>query len=148
MSLLPLSHLPFTVKGSEKMWSTGGGNGKPLQYSCRENPMNCIKRQKDVTPKDKPSCWKVSSVLLGKNGGQLLIAPERMKLLAGKGPLYSKWYATLETLIEKAPSHAICLSPNQRRSPFQPTLFLKWTPLSGMLKSLGKLLICSRFRAC
>ena len=35
------------VESSEKMWSTGEGNGKPLQYSCLENPMNRVKRQKD-----------------------------------------------------------------------------------------------------
>ena len=35
------------------MWSTGEGNGKPLQYSCLENSMNSIKRQKDRTLKDK-----------------------------------------------------------------------------------------------
>ena len=35
------------------MWSTGEGNGKPLQYSCLENPMNCMKRQKDRTLKDE-----------------------------------------------------------------------------------------------
>ena len=35
------------------MWSTGEGNGKPLQYSCLENPMNSKKRQKDRTLKDE-----------------------------------------------------------------------------------------------
>ena len=35
------------------MWSTGEGNGKPLQYSCLENPMKSIKRQKDETLKDE-----------------------------------------------------------------------------------------------
>ena len=35
------------------MWSTGEGNGKPLQYSCLESPMNSMKRQKDRTLKDK-----------------------------------------------------------------------------------------------
>ena len=35
------------------MWSTGEGNGKPLQYSCLENPMNSMKRQKDMTLKDE-----------------------------------------------------------------------------------------------
>ena len=35
------------------MCSTGGGNGKPLQYSCLENPMNSIKRQKDRTLRDE-----------------------------------------------------------------------------------------------
>ena len=35
------------------MWSTGEGNGKPLQYSCLENRMNSMKRQKDRTLKDE-----------------------------------------------------------------------------------------------
>ena len=35
------------------MQSTGEGNGKPLQYSCLENPMNSMKRQKDRTLKDE-----------------------------------------------------------------------------------------------
>ena len=34
-------------------WSTGGGNGKPLQYSCLENPTNNRKSQKDRTLKEK-----------------------------------------------------------------------------------------------
>ena len=33
------------VETSDRMWSTGEGNGKPLQYSCLENPMNSMKRQ-------------------------------------------------------------------------------------------------------
>ena len=41
------------VESSDKSWSTGEGNGKPLQYSCLENPMNSIKRQKDTTLKDE-----------------------------------------------------------------------------------------------
>ena len=41
------------VERSDRMWSTGEGNGKPLQYSCLENPMNSMKRQKDRTLKDK-----------------------------------------------------------------------------------------------
>ena len=39
------------VESSDKMWSTGEGNGKPLQYSCLENPMNTMKRQKVRTLK-------------------------------------------------------------------------------------------------
>ena len=35
------------------MWPTGEGNGKPLQYSCLENPMNSMKRQQDRTLKDE-----------------------------------------------------------------------------------------------
>ena len=41
------------VERSDRMWSTGEGNGQPLQYSCLENPMNSMKRQKDRTPKDE-----------------------------------------------------------------------------------------------
>ena len=41
------------MERSDRMWSTGEGNGKPLQYSCLENPMNSMKRQKDRTVKDK-----------------------------------------------------------------------------------------------
>ena len=41
------------VKSSDKMWSTGERNGKPLQYSCLENPMNSMKRQKERTLKDE-----------------------------------------------------------------------------------------------
>ena len=41
------------VESSDKMWSTGEGNEKPLQYSCLENPMNSMKRQKERTLKDE-----------------------------------------------------------------------------------------------
>ena len=41
------------VESSDKPWSTGEGNGKPLQYSFLENPMNNTKRQKDRTLKDE-----------------------------------------------------------------------------------------------
>ena len=40
------------VESSDKTWSTGEGKGKPLQYSCLENPMKSMKRQKDRTLKD------------------------------------------------------------------------------------------------
>ena len=41
------------VESSDKMWSTGERNDKPFQYSCLENPMNSMKRQKDMTLKDE-----------------------------------------------------------------------------------------------
>ena len=41
------------VERSDRMWSTGEGNGKPLQYSCLENPMNSMKRQNDRIRKEK-----------------------------------------------------------------------------------------------
>ena len=41
------------VESSGKMWSTGQETSKPLQYFCLENPMNSMKRQKDMILKDK-----------------------------------------------------------------------------------------------
>ena len=41
------------VERSDRMWSTGEGNGKSLQYSCLENPMNSMKRQKDRKLKEE-----------------------------------------------------------------------------------------------
>ena len=41
------------VERSDRMWSTGEGKGKPLQYSCLENPMNSMKRQNDKILKEK-----------------------------------------------------------------------------------------------
>ena len=41
------------VDSSNKTWSTGEENGKPFQYSCLENPINTMKRQKDRTLKEE-----------------------------------------------------------------------------------------------
>ena len=41
------------VESSDKTWSPGEGNGKPLQFSCLENPVNSMKRQKDMILKDE-----------------------------------------------------------------------------------------------
>ena len=41
------------VESSDKMWSSGEGNGKPLQNSCLENPKESTKRQKGMTLKDE-----------------------------------------------------------------------------------------------
>ena len=41
------------VERSDRMWSTGEGNGKPLQYSCVENPTNSMKRQNDRILKEE-----------------------------------------------------------------------------------------------
>ena len=41
------------VERSDRMWSTGEGNGKPFQYSCLENPMNNMKRQNDRILKEE-----------------------------------------------------------------------------------------------
>ena len=41
------------VESSDNAWSTGEENGKPFKYSCLENPMNSMKRQKDRTLKEE-----------------------------------------------------------------------------------------------
>ena len=41
------------MERSDRMWSTGEENGKPLQYSCLENPMNSMKRQNDKILKEE-----------------------------------------------------------------------------------------------
>ena len=43
------------MERSDRMWSTGEGNGKPLQYSCFGNPMNSMKRQNDRILKEEHS---------------------------------------------------------------------------------------------
>ena len=64
------------VENSDKMWSTGEGNDKPLQYSCLENPMKNMKRQKDRTLKDElPKL--VGAQYPWENSGE--ITPERRK---------------------------------------------------------------------
>ena len=56
------------VERSDRTWSTGEGNGKPLQHSCLENPMNSMKRQKDRTLNDKLPRSVVPIMILEKTG--------------------------------------------------------------------------------
>ena len=64
------------VESPDKTWSTKERNGKPLQYSFPENPMNSMKRQKDMTLKHELLGWLVSYCYEGKSGE---ITPERRK---------------------------------------------------------------------
>ena len=64
------------VESSDKTWSTGEGNGKPLQYSCIENPMNSVKRQKDRKLRDELPRSVGANILLEISGE---ITPERTK---------------------------------------------------------------------
>ena len=58
------------------MWATEEGNGKSLQYSCLENPMNSRKRQNDRIMKEELPGWVGAQMLLEISGE---ITPERMK---------------------------------------------------------------------
>ena len=64
------------VERSDRMWSTGEGNNKPIQYFCLENPMNSMKRQKDRTLKDELPQLVGANMLLEISGE---ITPEKMK---------------------------------------------------------------------
>ena len=64
------------VESSDRTWLTGEGNGKPLQCSCLENPMNNMKRQKDRTQKDGLLRLVGAHMLLEISGE---ISQERMK---------------------------------------------------------------------
>ena len=64
------------MESSDKTWSTGEENSKLLQCSCLENPINTMKRQKDMTLKDELPRSEGAPTLLEKSGE---VAPERMK---------------------------------------------------------------------
>ena len=73
------------VESSDKTWSTGGGNGKPLQCSCHENPMNSIKRQTDKILKDEPPRFEGVQYATGEEWRAVTNSPERMKQLGQSG---------------------------------------------------------------
>ena len=81
------------VKNSNKVWSTGEGNGNPLQGPCLKKPMDSRERHKDrkMSLNMSPPVWKVSSMLLGKSRGQLLIAPIRKKWLGQSRNDFQLW---------------------------------------------------------
>ena len=64
------------MERSDRMWSTGEGNGKPLQYSCLENPMNSMKRHNDRILKEELPRSVGAQYATGDHGE---ITPERMK---------------------------------------------------------------------
>ena len=48
-----IQDMQIMLERSDRLWSIGEGNGKPLQYSCLENPMNSMERQKDRILKEE-----------------------------------------------------------------------------------------------
>ena len=76
------------AQSSDKTWSTGERNVKPLQCSCLENSMNSMKRQKDRTLKDELPRLVDANMLLEKSGD---IAPERIKRLNQRGNDAQLW---------------------------------------------------------
>ena len=76
------------VERSDRMWSTGEGNGKPLQYSFLENPMTRMKRQKDRTLKDEHHTSVGVHMLLEISEE---LTPERMKRWSQKKTNTQLW---------------------------------------------------------
>ena len=67
-----------TVERSDRMWSAGEGNGKPLQHPCLENPMNSMRRQNDrILKEELPRVVGAQYATLLEISGE--ITPERMK---------------------------------------------------------------------
>ena len=64
------------VERSDRMWFTGEGNGKPLEYSCLENRMNSMKRQNDGILKEELPRSVGANILLEISGE---VTPGRMK---------------------------------------------------------------------
>ena len=64
------------VERSDRMWSTREGNGKPLQYSCLEKPMNSMKRENARILKEELPRLVAAQYVLEISGE---ITPERMK---------------------------------------------------------------------
>ena len=99
------------VESSDKMWSTGGGNGKSLQYSCCESPHKQYEKAKIRHWKMSLPDWKVSSMLLEKKRGQLLIAAERMKRLSQSGSSSQLWMRLVVRLKSNAVRNSIAQEP-------------------------------------
>ena len=75
------------VERSDRMWSTGEGNGKRLQYSCLENSMNSMKRQKDRTLKDELPRWVGAQYATGDQWRNNSRKNERMELKQKQHPV-------------------------------------------------------------
>ena len=80
------------VERSDTMWSTGERNGKPLQYSCLENPMNSMKRHNEMhdtgclglVPWDNPEGWYGEGRGRRVQDGEQMYTCGRLILIFGK----------------------------------------------------------------
>ena len=66
------------------MWSTGRGNGKLLQYFCLQNPMNCMKRQKDMTPEDEPPSLEGVQYATGEEWRAIMNSSKKSEVVGPK----------------------------------------------------------------
>ena len=74
------------VKSSDKAWSTEEGNGKPLLYPCREDPMNSMKRQKkNMMLEDEPPRLEGAQWATGEERRAIANSSRKMKWLGQNG---------------------------------------------------------------
>ena len=64
------------VESSDKMWSTGEGNGKPLQYSCLENPMNSMNSMNGIGTYGSYICNFLRNHNIFHSGCTILYSPQ------------------------------------------------------------------------
>ena len=105
------------VESSDKTWSIGEGNGKPLQYSCLENPMNIMKRQKDMTLKDELpifiSSIFIMEILFGTRRQSKKSRNKRHTNCNVKKCLSSLWMTLLS--VKKIPRNVYCKIRNKTK---------------------------------
>ena len=87
------------VESSDKTWSTGEGNGKPLQHSCLENSLKSMKRQKHMTLKNE-ALRSVGVQYATGEGGEL--APGAMKRLSQSRISVQFWICLMVTVNSEA----------------------------------------------
>ena len=97
------------VESSGKTWFTGGGNGKPFQYSCGENQMNMssVKRRKDMTLESETARSEGVQYATEEEQRALLIAPERMKWLGQSGNNAQLWMCLMAKVKSSAAKNSI-----------------------------------------
>ena len=83
---MPCRATPYgqvNIESSDKTWFTGEGNGKPLQYSCLENPMNSLKKQlKDAFPRSVGAQYAVGEEWRSNSRKNEETEPKRKQLPA------------------------------------------------------------------
>ena len=80
------------VESSDKTWFTGGGNAKSSQCTCCENPMNFIKRQKDMTLKDEFPRWEGVQYAIEEKQRTTTNSPQKIE---AAGP-NQKWHSVVD----------------------------------------------------
>ena len=88
----PTQDWQVTVENFDNTWSTGRGNGKPLQNPCRENLTNCIKRQKESTPNNKPPRPESVQHAPGEERRTVTISSKKNELAGPK----RKWHPVVD----------------------------------------------------